>query len=209
MKTYIFGHPSGALFVSDKGRRIELNKGDRFEIGRKGEQYYVVRDGKGVRITDAEKRSLIRNSEQLKPGQNYLDRIAYLYAQRKNIQENCLRYLEGLESKGVSEIVPFYERNSVGAVAKCFYGVILLAVSTNVVGVSLYCKDDKRLQAALKSDLASAIRRRADRLANTLDDAFIDNFRSLSMHMGNITIPVQGKFSGRCYSYNANWTLED
>lgn len=215
MKAYIYGHPSGAHFVSEKGRSLEILKGDKFEIGSKDGRYYVVQDGKGIRITTEEKRSLIRQSSQLKPAQDHLDRLAFLYSSRKAVQEACINYLTALSSKGVSDVTPFYERMSVGASAKCSYGFILLTLSANVVGVSLYCKDDKRLKAALKSDLGSALKRRASRLSakllelDTDTSISVEAFRPLSMHMGNIKLPVLGSFTGRCFSYNASWKFED
>lgn len=204
MKTYIFGHPSGALFVSPKGLRIALEKGDKFEIGTKEDQAYVVQNGKGIRITEKERRDLVRKSEQLKPSADHKSRIELLYKLRKFIQQLCLEYAEGIE---LTNVKPFYERTAVGVSAECSYGIVVLGFNANTVGVALYCKDAKRLSDALKSEVVSKLERRARRLSRSVN-VFVEDFKSLKSHLGNIRLPVTGNFTGSCYSYHANWYIE-
>ena len=206
MKAYIYGHPSGAHFVSRNGLSLQLSKGDRFEIGKKGEQDYVVLNGKGIRITPAERKDLVKKSKPLKPSAEHNERTSRLYEDRKALEETAVRYLKELEkSRGVSAVTPFYTRNEVGAIAASEYGHVVISANTRSIGVAIYCKDKGELKSAVEAGLWAALKRRASRYIDRFDGE-VEDSKEFTAHMGNVQVPALGKFSGTVRSYYANWS---
>ena len=207
MTTYLFGRPSGALFVSPKGLKIQLNAGTKFDIAKRGEQAYVVVDGKGIKITDSERRSLVKGSQKLRPTAEHKDRVKFLYDSRKHIQETAIRYMKELQDRGISDIVPFYTSSETGVAASVGRSKIVFGFQTYSVGFACYCKDEKELKSLLKTGIYPALSRRASRLAKKFRDLDIGDFRELKAHLGNVQIPTVGKFSGTCKSCYASWSI--
>ena len=207
MTTYLFGRPSGALFVSPKGFKIQLSAGSKFDIAKRGEKSYVVVDGKGIQITDSERRSLVKGSQKLHPSAEHKDRVGFLYENRKRIQETAIRYLKELQDRGISNIVPFYATGETGVVARVGLSIVVFGFQTNSMGFACYCKDEKELKSFIKIGIYPSLYRRASRLAKKFRDLDIGDFRELKAHLGNVQIPTVGKFSGTCKSCYASWSI--